>query len=126
MAEPDHIVALGRIVLRPDASRLRFVWLALLSRIQARLSRGNIYASARSGGDGRTFHSLSVWTSEYAMRAYARSGAHRRAMQASRDMAAQVEFVHWRASVAPDWPTALARLPEDDSRRAKGANAAGS
>jgi hypothetical protein len=102
------LIAVGRLTLRPGASRLRFVVYTLISLWQARRAAGCVHAST-NGADG-AHYSLSVWRSGAAMRGFARSGAHARAMRAARALAGEAEFVHWSAATVPDWPAAIERF----------------
>lgn len=94
-------IALGQITLKPDASKTQFMLHAMLSLIQAKLARGNILATTH--GDGVLVHwSLTAWTDRDAAMAYRASGAHRRAMRASRELAADITFRHWEADAVPE------------------------
>ena len=115
---PTVHVAVGRIRLRPDASRMHFHWLTMCAWLQARRAPGNLRASLR-GGRGRTFWSLSVWESPERMRAYRNSGSHLRAMRASRELAEHVEFRHWEAQSVPTLSEAI-RAFARSSRRDSG------
>ncbi|MCC5986879.1 MAG: hypothetical protein JJT95_04300 [Pararhodobacter sp.] len=110
-----HIVAVGRITLRPDASRLRFFMLTLLSILQAKRAPGNIHVSTHAAG-GAHF-SMSAWRSDEAMRAFAQRGAHLRAMRAITALALEGEFRHWRSAKVPSWPEALARFHAEPPRQ---------
>lgn len=106
--QSQRLVAVGRITLRPRASRLRFLLHTLRSLWQAKRAAGCVHA-ATNGADG-AHYSLSVWQSEAAMRAFARSGAHLRAMKVARLIAEEADFCHWYADTVPDWPEALSRF----------------
>jgi hypothetical protein len=108
------IVAVGRITLRPEASRLRFIIHTIMSLWQAKRAEGCVHAST-NGGDG-AHYSMSVWRSEAAMRAFARSGAHLRAMRAARGFAEEARFRHWHATTVPDWSAAFDRFRALDAR----------
>lgn len=112
--EPALIVAVGRISLCPDASRVRFFALTLLSLLQAKRAAGNLHASTH-GTDGAHF-SLTVWESAGAMHAFAARGPHRRAMQSIGSLAAEGSFHHWRSASVPTWREALARFREEERR----------
>jgi hypothetical protein len=104
-------VAVGRIRLKPDANRLRFLWYGALAYLQARRADGVIHASVCSE-DNRTFWSMSVWASGEAMLAYRNSGSHLRAMKVSQALAARIDFRHWQAEAVPGWEVAMLRLTE--------------
>lgn len=103
------LVSVGRIRLKPDTNRLRFLWHGTLAYFQARRAEGNVH-SAVYRQDTRTFWSMSVWTSSDAMMAYRNSGSHLRVMKVSEALATQIEFRHWQADSVPDWPAAMERL----------------
>ena len=70
---------------------------------QARQAEGCLRAEAKSI-DG-VQHTLSVWTSESAMRAFMMTGAHRQAMKAFRSIATG-STIGYEADSVPDWETA--------------------
>ncbi len=116
-SDASLIVAVGRITLRPGASRLRFIFHTIMSLWQAKRAEGCVHAST-NGADG-AHYSMSVWRSEAAMRAYARSGAHLRSMRAARRFAEEARFRHWHAATVPDWRAALDRFRALNAREAQ-------
>ncbi len=105
------LVAVGRIRVRADASRVRFLWITGLAYLQARRAPGAIHASVRRS-DPEIFWSMSVWSTREAMMAYRNSASHLRAMQGSRTLASEVVFAHWDADAIPDWDEAMQRLQQ--------------
>ncbi len=83
---------------------LRFWWLTVPAMRQAKSAPGNISADARLV-DG-VMHTLSVWESKAAMRAYMLKGAHKRAMLATRSIGTGSTHGYDTAA-APDWTEAL-------------------
>ncbi|CCE00675.1 hypothetical protein [Bradyrhizobium sp. STM 3809] len=91
----------------PGVLRLaRFWWRTMQAARQARAAPGNVRVVMRSVGG--FYHTLTVWTDEASMRAYVRSGAHRRAMIGFRDLGGG-RTLGFAADTAPDWATAYAR-----------------
>ena len=104
-------VSVGRLRLKPETNRLRFLWHGALAYLQARRADGVIHASVYRE-DGRTLWSLSVWASGEAMLAYRNSGSHLRVMRVAQALGARVEFRHWQADAVPSWEAARLRLIE--------------
>lgn len=88
----------------------RFAWHAVRSMRQARTAPGNLFADARRV-DG-VYHTLTVWTSRDAMRAYIMAGAHLEAMKAFRAIG-EGSTVGYTSDGVPTWWSALAVLAED-------------
>jgi hypothetical protein len=61
-------------------------------------------------GWGSSHYTMSLWDSEEELKAFARSGAHREAMQASASIAREIRTITIEAQVLPDWPEAKALL----------------
>ncbi len=80
-----------------------FVWHAVKSMRQARMAPDCMRAEAKSIGGVQ--HTLSVWTSQSAMRAFMMSGAHREAMRAFRSIATG-STIGYETDAIPDWKTA--------------------
>jgi len=89
---------------RPVSRALpRFWWHTMRSLWQARRSPGNLGVKLTLL-DG-CYHTLSVWLDEASMRAYVRTGAHRRAMVKVRSMGTGKTY-GYAADVIPDWDMA--------------------
>ncbi|MGJ4894993.1 MULTISPECIES: antibiotic biosynthesis monooxygenase [unclassified Bradyrhizobium] len=86
--------------------RARFWWHTLRAVRQARAAPGNLRVELRPVNG--IYHTLTVWTDEASMRAYVRSGAHRRAMIGFRDLGGG-RTLGFAAERDPDWETAHAR-----------------
>ena len=82
-----------------------FFWHATRSMKQARLAEGNLHAEVhyRAG----YHHTLSIWTSEAAMRAYLTRGAHRSAILSFPRFAGG-RTIGFRTETPPDWQEAHA------------------
>lgn len=104
-------VSVGRIQLKADTNRLRFLWHGALAYLQARRADGIIHVSVYRE-DNRTFWSMSVWISSEAMLAYRNSGSHLRVMRISQALAERIDFRHWLAEAVPSWDSARIRLTE--------------
>ena len=102
-------VSVGRIRLKAGDNRLWFLWHGTFAFIQAKLADGIVKASVYRE-DGRTFWSLSAWTSCDAIAAYRNSGPHLRVMKISREKEARVDFIHWTSDTVPTWEFARERL----------------
>src|SRR5688572_11544278 len=112
-------VSVGRLRLKPDTNRLRFLWHGALAYLQVRRAKGIIHASVLRE-DAHTFWSLSVWVSSEAMLAYRNSGSHLRVMRISQALGARVDFRHWQAEAVPSWDAAMLRLTEQADASATG------
>jgi hypothetical protein len=88
----------------------RFWWHALRSMAQARAAEGNLFADARIV-EG-IHHTLTVWRSEAAMRAYLRSGPHLVAMRALASIGTG-RVLGYTCAEKPGWDEVLARLELD-------------
>nr|WP_041757473.1 hypothetical protein [Bradyrhizobium sp. ORS 278] len=84
----------------------RFWWRTMLAARQARAAPGNLRVVMGSV-DG-VYHTLTVWTDEASMRAYVRSGAHRRAMIGFRDLGGG-STLGFESDADPGWDAAYAR-----------------
>ena len=93
-------ISLTGLKLKSRIHYPRFMWHRVRAMAQARISVGNLYAHGKVV-DG-VHHTLSVWTSENAMRAYLTSGAHLAAMKAFRSIATG-KTCGFHATQRPDW-----------------------
>lgn len=117
------LVAIGGFRLHSPVLFPVFQLLAVPSFLQARNAPGNLLTDARYV-DGRHF-SLSAWSDPRSMRTYAQSGAHARALRASRWLGAG-PFTFFTAQELPSWEQALetwraehVQLPLSPSRPAR-------
>ena len=98
----------------------RFWSLAMPAMAEAQSAPGNLGASARSI-DG-VHHTLSIWESEAAMRAFLTMPRHLKAMRAFPGIATG-KTIGFYADYAPDWPEARriweARAREYEAPRAR-------
>lgn len=113
---PRMHVSIGRLRLKPDGNRVRFLWHGALAYLQAKRAPGIIRASVYRE-DSRTLWSLSVWSSSEAMLAYRNSGSHLRVMKISQALGARVDFRHWQADAVPSWEEAMSRLTDSEDRQ---------
>lgn len=93
-------VSVTGLTLRSPAFAPLFWWHALRSMAQAKGAPGLVRVDARRI-DG-VHHTLTIWQDEASMRAYLKAGAHLKAMQAFRRIAAGRTF-GCQAETAPDW-----------------------
>jgi hypothetical protein len=99
------IIAIGGFRLHHWSLTPAFNFYAVPAFLQARRAPGNLFADARFV-DGRHF-SLSAWDSPRAMRDYAVSGRHARAMRAAAWLGSG-PFAHYASDGLPNWDEALA------------------
>lgn len=99
-------VSITGLRLKGRRHLLRFWWHTLRSMVQARRAPGNLRTEMRMVGC--VHHTLSVWASEQAMRAFLVAGAHRDAMKVFRAIGngRTLGFVTDRP---PDWDDGLRR-----------------
>jgi hypothetical protein len=81
---------------------------------QIRKADGFVAGAVQRDAD-LAFWTVTVWRDEHAMRAYAASGAHRKAMPHLAEWAGEASVGHWRqpGSDLPDWPEAVRRMREE-------------
>jgi hypothetical protein len=108
------VISVTRLRLRSFRFLPQFVWLALLSGVQAKRTRGNMKATGLRDSH-LTFWTLTVWTDEDSMRAFMLSGAHKRAMPKLLDWCDEASVVHWHQDTAelPSWAEAHRRMVEE-------------
>ncbi|MCX7347302.1 MAG: hypothetical protein NTU78_16495 [Alphaproteobacteria bacterium] len=93
-------VSITGLVLKSARHAPAFWWHALRSMAQARAAPGLIRANARVING--VHHTLTLWESENAMRAYLTTGAHRAAMKAFHGIATG-RTIGYLVEIAPDW-----------------------
>ncbi|MDJ1017878.1 MAG: hypothetical protein QNJ35_15325 [Paracoccaceae bacterium] len=104
MSSKPHLVAIGGFRLRSPLLAPAFFWFAAPALSDARNAPGCVMADARAVY-GRQF-SLSVWESPAAMRAYAGSPRHARAMRAASWLGSG-PFAHFATTEPVTWEEAL-------------------
>ncbi len=106
-----HWVVVTGLRLRGAWAAPVFWWHAIPCFRQAQAAPGCLRAQARTVGDRH--HTVTVWESPAAARAYAQSGAHAKAMMVF-DRIATGRITGFAATEPPDWDTALARWAADE------------
>ena len=101
------LVAIGGGRLRTPFSAPEFFLRSMASLREAKRHPGNLFAEVWRD-DGVLF-SLSAWEDVPAMRDFARSGQHLKAMTATGRLTTGFRFHHYESDVMPDWSDALAR-----------------
>ena len=101
------LIAIGGIAVKNRFRSLEFSRYVGPSLRQARMAEGCLFAAVRPH-DGRYF-SFTAWDSPAAMKRYARSGPHRRAMARASVLSSDSRFHHFHADELPDWSEALDR-----------------
>ncbi len=101
------LVSIGGLKVKSALHLPYFFMLAAPSLRQAQSFDGNVFAQVKST-QGRQF-SLTVWETPAAMKVYARSGAHGRAMAAVARVARDGYFHFYQSDELPEWDDALAR-----------------
>lgn len=101
------LVSIGGLKVKSVFHAPYFFLLAAPSLRQAQEADGNLFSQVK-GAQGRQF-SLTAWESPAAMKVYAKSGAHARAMAAAARVASDGYFHFYHSDALPDWGDALAR-----------------
>ena len=100
MTSRQVYVSITGLKLRGPLKAPRFWWHAIGSMMQAKRAPGNISADARMIEGIQ--HTLSVWESQAAMRAYLIAGAHGKAMANFKSIATG-KVVGFLTDTVPDW-----------------------
>jgi heme-degrading monooxygenase HmoA len=87
----------------------RFWWLTLRAAGQARRAEGNLRVELRQIAG--TYHTLTVWQDQAAMRRYLTAGAHLKAMRAFRALGSGRTY-GYEADSVPEWEEAYALWQE--------------
>ncbi|MES2764852.1 MAG: DUF4188 domain-containing protein [Bacteroidota bacterium] len=64
------------------------------------------FLSFKNKGLGRMQYTLSAWESEEDLKRFARSGAHKTAMQKTNKIASEVNTLTYQSDIIPDWKAA--------------------
>lgn len=105
------------MVITITSITLRSVWkfFALTNnarKIQGQATRSPGFVRMKNTGWGKLHYTLSVWESEAALKAFARSGAHLEAMKKSKDLSTELSTYTYESPTEPDWAAAKALLAE--------------
>jgi Domain of unknown function (DUF3291) len=104
-------ISVTRLRLRSLRYLPSFLWLSLMSVLQASKATGNLQTKTVRE-TSLTFWTLTAWESEVAMRSFMSSGAHRHAMPKLVDWCDEASVVHWEQETAtlPDLREAYRRM----------------
>jgi heme-degrading monooxygenase HmoA len=107
-------VSITRLRLRSWRFMPSFIVQALRSAAQAKAAPGNLGVAILAEAN-RTYWTRTIWTDEGAMRAFIRSGVHRRIMGRLADWCDEAAVAHWSqaATNAPSWDDTARRLQRD-------------
>jgi hypothetical protein len=107
-------ISVTRLLLRSMRCFPAFLWLALLSGVQAKRAPGNLKAAGLRDSH-LTFWTLTAWSDENAMRAFMLSGPHQHAMPKLFNWCDEASVVHWNQETAElaSWSEAHRRMVED-------------
>jgi hypothetical protein len=106
-----YFVSVTRLRIRRWRYLPAFLYLTLLSFIQARRAEGNLGTSIQR--DARlVFWTITLWRDEHSMREFRNHGAHLRAMPKLREWCDEATYAHWPQESAepPDLATAFEQL----------------
>jgi hypothetical protein len=112
-------VSITRLRVRSWRYLPAFLIQAFRSARQAKLAAGNLAVSVLRDAN-LAFWTRTVWSNEAAMRAFMRSGAHRRVMSRLAEWCDEASVVHWAQEPLkpPSWQEAYRRL-QQAGRRSK-------
>lgn len=102
-------ISVTRLHLKGKRMLPAFIWYSIRSVIQTKKARGLIYSSYNKD-DLYTYWTLSVWENKQYMSEYRNVGNHLKAMQASRKIADELEYISWEADEIPNWKECQQRL----------------
>jgi hypothetical protein len=113
------VVSITRLRVRSWRYFLPFIFFALRSARQAKVSEGNLAVSLLRDAN-HTFWTRTVWTSERTMKSFMLAGPHRKAMLGLLNWCDEAALVHWEQETEqePDWNEAHRRL-QQEGRRSK-------
>ena len=93
-------ISITGLRLKRPWHHFRFWWLAIATMREAQQAPGNLQAAAKTIAGVR--HTLSVWESKAAMRAFLYAGAHKKAIKAFPTIASGKTF-GFESERVPDW-----------------------
>jgi heme-degrading monooxygenase HmoA len=98
---------------------LPFIVFAFRVARQAKTAQGNLGVSLLRDAHN-TYWTLTVWTTESAMKAFMLAGPHKKAMRRLSEWCDEAALVHWQQEddQQPDWSDAHRRL-QTEGRRSK-------
>lgn len=105
MLDETYYISITGLTLKGPLHALKFWWHAMPSFTQAREAEGNVLTEARKI-DG-VHHTLTVWTSETAMKRFLYRGAHRKAIKTFPKIATG-STCGYSSSQIPSWDEAVA------------------
>lgn len=103
-------ISVTGLKLNSPAYFVKFWRHAIPSFNQARKAEGNVFAETKSV-DGY-HHTITVWETKKAMKAYVASGAHLKAMKVFDGMATG-KIAGWEGDAIPSWDEALTRWHQE-------------
>jgi len=114
MTAATTLVSVTRFRLRS----VRFMPLFMLhaNRVIAQIRKSDGFRAGAVQRDAEpAFWTMTLWRDDQAMRAFAASGAHRKAMPHLAEWADEASVVHWTQASGdlPDWPEAVRRLRDE-------------
>jgi heme-degrading monooxygenase HmoA len=96
---PMTLISVTRLRLRSVRYLPEFIWLSLLSLLQAKRASGNLKTQLVRDAH-LTFWTLTAWENEAAMRLFMTQGSHRRAMPKLLEWCDEASVVHWTQETA--------------------------
>ncbi|WP_063063012.1 DUF3291 domain-containing protein [Nocardia violaceofusca] len=114
-----HVMA-SRLEVRSLRHVPRFLATSIVLRRQARRSPGALGIALQADLARRTFWTLSAWTDQEAIGAYARTDPHASAIVRARAVMRESTFVFWSVPAADlpiDWSEARRRIAEEREKR---------
>jgi hypothetical protein len=87
-------VSVTRLRLRSIRYLPAFLWMSLLSLLQAKRAPGNLKVKLVKDAN-LTFWTLTAWEKETMMRSYIKAGSHRQAMSKLVEWCDEAAIVHW-------------------------------
>ncbi|MCD0451581.1 DUF3291 domain-containing protein [Actinocorallia sp. API 0066] len=117
---PEVVVMASRLEVRSLAQAPGFLLASLALWRQALRAPGAVGVALKADPLRRTFWTVSAWTDEQAIRAYAGTEPHRSTMRRKRSVMKESTFVFWNSSPADlpvSWDTVRARIAEQRAAR---------